>query len=120
MSVFQHAHIENIKTVANLSNNKDVFMCILRFHARAGYLQHYETLLKELNTHPATDPVPPDQYEVERVALSDRNLNVPCESGIRYPSMLAMLNRRQQQSKMSVMFCLIHVHTQLYVVCTCS
>jgi hypothetical protein len=120
MSVFQHAHIENIKTVANLSNNKDVFMCILRFHARAGYLQHYETLLKELNTHPATDPVPPDQYEVERVALSDRNLNVPCESGIRYPSMLAMLNRRQQQSKMSVMFCLIHVHTQLYIVCTCS
>ena len=120
MSVFQHAHIENIKTVANLSNNKDVFMCILRFHARAGYLQHYETLLKELNTHPATDPVPPDQYEVERVALSDRNLNVPCESGIRYPSMLAMLNRPQQQSKMSVMFCLIHVHTQLYIVCTCS
>ncbi len=95
-------------------------MCILRFHARAGYLQHYETLLEELNTHPATDPVPPDQYEVERVALSDRNFNVPCESGIRYPSMLAMLNRWQQQSKMSVMFCLIHVHTQLYIVCTCS
>lgn len=37
----QHAHIENIKTVANLSNNKDVFMCILRFHAHAGYLQTY-------------------------------------------------------------------------------
>ena len=78
MWVFQHAHIENIKTVANLSNNKDVFMCILRFHARAGYLQHYETLLKELNVHPASDPVPPDQYEVERAALSDSNLNVPC------------------------------------------
>ena len=95
-------------------------MCILRFHARAGYLQHYETLLKELNAHPATDPVPPDQYEVERVALSDRNLNVPCESGIRYPSMLAMLNSRQQQSNMLVIFCLILVHTQLYNVCTCS
>ena len=65
MLVSQHAHIENIKTVANLTNNKDVFMCILRFHARAGYLQHYETLLKELNEHPASDPVPPDQYEVE-------------------------------------------------------
>ena len=25
----QHAHIENIKSVANLSNNKDVFTCIL-------------------------------------------------------------------------------------------
>ena len=65
MFVSQHAHIENIKTVANLTNNKDVFMCILRFHARAGYLQHYETLLKELNEHPASDIVPPDQYEVE-------------------------------------------------------
>jgi hypothetical protein len=71
MSVFQHAHIENIKTMANLSNNKDVFMCILRFHARAGYIQHYETLLKELNAHPASDPVPPDQYEVECASLSD-------------------------------------------------
>jgi len=88
-------------------------MCILRFHARAGYLQHYETLLKELNAHPATDPVPPDQYEVECVALSDRNLNVPCESVIRYSSMLVMHNRRQTQTKMSVMFCLIHVHIEL-------
>jgi hypothetical protein len=78
MRAFQHAHIENIKTVANLMDNKNVFMCILRFHARAGYLQHYETLLKELNAHPVSDSVPPDQYEVERVALADRNLNVPC------------------------------------------
>jgi hypothetical protein len=45
--------------MANLSNNKDDFMCILHFHARAGYLQHYKTLLKELNAHPAFDPVPP-------------------------------------------------------------
>ena len=88
-------------------------MCILRFHARAGYLHHYETLLKELNVHPRTDSVPPDQYEVERVALSDRNLNVPCESGISDPSMLVMLNHRQTQSKISVMFCHIHVHTEL-------
>ncbi len=92
MRILQYDHIENIKTVANLMNSKDVFMCILRFHARAGYLQHYETLLKELNAHPASDPVPPDQYEVECVALSDCNLNVPCESGIRYPSLLTMLN----------------------------
>ncbi len=90
----QHAHIENIKTLADLTNNKDVLMCImiLYFHARAGYLQHYETLLKELNAHPASDPVPPDQYEVECVALSGRNLNVPCESVICYPSLLTMLN----------------------------
>ena len=47
------------------------FMCILRFHARAGYLQHYETLLKELNKHPASNSVPPDQYEVECASLAE-------------------------------------------------
>ena len=68
-------------------------MCILRFRARAGYLQHYETLLKELNAHPASDPVPSVQYEVESVALADRNLNLPCESGLCYPSHVVMLTR---------------------------
>ncbi len=97
----------NCATTQVVAINKDVFMCILRFHARAGYLQHYETMLKELNTHPGTDPVPPDQYEVERAALSDRNLNVPCESGICYPSFMVMLNRRHTQSKIfgNVMSC---------------
>ncbi len=58
----------------------------------ARYLQHsaYETLLKKLNTHPASDPVPPDNY-VECAALADHDLNVPCESGICYPSLLTML-----------------------------
>ena len=118
MLVSQHAHIENIKTVANLTNNKDVFMCILRFHARAGYLQHYETLLKELNEHPASDPVPPDQYEVESASLADRNLNVPCESGIRYPSYMVMLLRRHTQSKITVILCLVLVYTLYVHVCT--
>jgi hypothetical protein len=85
-------------------------MCILRFHARAGYLQHYETLLKEINEHPESDPVQ-DQYAVECAALSDRNLNLPCESGLRFPSYMVMIQRRQTQSRISVIFCLVHVHT---------
>jgi hypothetical protein len=94
-------------------------MCILCFHACAGNLQHYKTLFKELNVHPASpfprsrmpasiekslklvvclhpasDPVPPDQYEVECASLSDCNLNVSCKSGICYlsKSMLVMLH----------------------------
>ncbi len=90
----QHAHIENIKTVENLTNNKDVFICNLRCHAQAGYLQTYETLLKEINHHPGSAPVAPDQYEVECAALADLKFKVPCETGICYPSLLAMINRR--------------------------
>ncbi len=69
----QHAHIENI-------------------------LQTYETLLKEIKNHPESDSsnsAPLNQYTVESVALADRNLNVPCEEGIRYPSLVAMLNRQE-------------------------
>jgi hypothetical protein len=81
-------------------------MCILRFHARAGYLQTYETLLKEINNHPGSDgpdSAPLDQYAVESVALADRNLNVPCESGIRYPSLVAMLNRENMMWRPTVL-----------------
>jgi len=80
-------------------------------------LQHYETLLKELNEHPSSDPVPPDQYEVESASLADRNLNVPCESGIRYPSYMVMLLRRHTQSKITVRLCLVHVYTLYVHVC---
>ncbi len=62
-------------------------------------LQHFETLLKELNSHPGSDPVPPDQNEVEYASLSDRNLNVQCESGIFFPSLLVMLHRQKTQIK---------------------
>ena len=71
-------------------------MCILRFHARAGNLQHHETLLKELEDISDADgsqAQPQDQYEVERVALSDRNHDLPSETGLRYPSLRVMSNR---------------------------
>ena len=89
-------------------------MCIIRFHARAGYLQHYETLLKEINSHPGSEEVPADQYEVETAALADRNLNVQCESGIRYPSLVVMLNRREMCWLPSVCTkCIICLHIPL-------
>ena len=48
----EHAQIDLIKAIAGCTNTKVVFMCILRFHARKGYLQHYESILKELEGHP--------------------------------------------------------------------
>ena len=93
-------------------------MCILRFHARAGYLQTYETLLKEISAHPGSDQVEPDQYAVECVALADRNLNVPCESGIRYPSLIAMMNRQDMLWRMTVISYVVPIYTSIYYVYT--
>ena len=113
---YWHAHIENIKTVANLSNNKDVFMCILCFHARAGYLQKYETILKEINLHPGSAPVQDNQYQVECLALSDCNFNLACETGtwICYPSLVAMLNCPSMLWHMKVIYYYVHVYTGMY------
>ncbi len=110
----QHAHIENFKTVANLTNNKDVFMCILCFHALVGYLQTYENLLKEINEHPGSAPVSEDQFQVESVALVYSNFNIACETGILYPSLVAMLNRRSMLWRATVIFHVVHVYTSTY------
>ena len=54
---------------------------------------------------------PVDQYDVERFALADRNLNVPCESGIRYPSLVVMHNRELMTSRITVIYTHPYVHT---------
>jgi hypothetical protein len=111
-----NAHIENIKMVANLSNNKDVFMCILRFHARAGYLHTCETLLKEIQSHPGSDSVEPEaesanQYDLDCIALADRNFNVPSESRIHYPSLMAMMNQRDLSWRKAEIYIYILAYT---------
>ncbi len=98
-------------------------MCILWYHAQAGYLQTYETLLKEINSHPGSAPVAPDQYEVECAALADSNFNVPCETGNRYPSLLAMINRRDMLWRPTVILnimiytltCIVYTFIYLFV-----
>jgi hypothetical protein len=74
----------------------------------------YETLLKEINEHPGSAPVEEDQYLVESVALADRNFNVACETGIRYPSLVAMLNRRSMLWRVTVIFHVMHVYISMY------
>ena len=95
----EHAHIELIKSVAHLTNNNDVFLCILRSHTRVGFLRHYERLLSEVDGFPCE---PADEYAADTQILCDRNFNVACETGIRYPTMPAMLNRDAMHLRFSV------------------
>ena len=97
----EHAHIELIKSVAHLTNNKDVFLCILRFHTRMGFLRHYERLLSEMEGFPAESA---DEYAADMQILCDRNFNVACETGIRYPTLPAMLNRDAMLMRISVRY----------------
>jgi hypothetical protein len=90
-------------------------MCILRFHARAGYLQTYETLLKEINMHPGSALVEDDQFLVESVALSDSNFNLACKTGIQYPTLVTMLNSRSMMWHTTVIFYDVYEYTCIYL-----
>ena len=101
----EHAHIELIKSVAHLTNNKDVFLCILRFHCRCGLIQQYQQILAdqlEAADCPTTGTIAVDSLKIQQALEGDRNFSIACELGLRYPTLKAMLNREDLHLRMSV------------------
>ena len=92
----EHAHIELIKNVAHLTNNKDVFLCILRYHCSSGFLQQYEQILTDLldvAEGSATGKLVVDSAKIQQALEGDKNFSIAWELGLRYPTLKAMLNR---------------------------
>ena len=52
--------------------------------------------------------------DVERVALSDRNHNLPSETGLLYPSLRVMSNRHLTTLRITVTCSYMVVHTSTY------
>ena len=91
-------------------------MCSLRFHARRAYLQHYQALLLELEGSEEPSAEAPseqesgastDAYQQECTFLRDRNFNVACETGIRYPLYEVMCCRETMSLRLSASLMLI-------------
>ena len=75
----------------------------------SGLPRHYERLMAELEGfHDAQG----DKYAADSHALCDRNFNVACETGIRYPTLPAMLNRDALLIRISVR--IIRCNPRLY------
>ena len=74
-----------------------------------GFLRHYERLLAKLEGLP---DAPGDKYAADSQVLCDSNFNVACETGIRYPTLPAMLNRDARLIRISVIF--ITCYPRLY------
>ena len=45
----EHCHIDFVKSVAGCTNNKDVFLTVLRYHVRDGMIQYLRTLNEDLS-----------------------------------------------------------------------
>ena len=98
----EHAHIDIIKSVAHLTNNKDVFLCILRYHCRRGLLQQYEQLLEDMVGPGEARAIQMERTRMEKALTGDRNFSISCELGVRYPSLRAMINREDLHVRVSV------------------
>jgi hypothetical protein len=98
----EHAHIDIIKSVAHLTNNKDVFLCILRYHCRRGLLQQYEQLLEDMVGPGEARDLQLDRTRMAKALTGDRNFSISCELGVRYPTLRAMINRGDLHLRKSV------------------
>ena len=69
----EHVHIDIIKSVAHLTNNKDVFLCILRCHCHRGLLQQYEQLLEDMVGPGEARAIQMDRPRMKMALTGDRN-----------------------------------------------
>ena len=83
----EHCHIEFCKTIAGCTNNKDIFLTILRWHVRAAHLQFLRALESDL-----ADEDENDRLVVQSDMESGRNDGISCELGIRYPTLQSIMS----------------------------
>ena len=108
----EHGHIDNLKRLANCTNNKEVYLTVLRAHSREGHLQYLRTLEADLadtaqeEDDGAEESVPASAVEKECDAVA-------CELGIRYPTLQSIyagkLNKQSIQVNIiyDIMFCIM-------------
>ena len=97
----EHGHIDNCKKLENCTNNKDVYLTVLRAHAREGHLQYLRSLEADLadaeqdEGDDAVESVPASSIDKEGEAGA-------CELGIRYPTLQSIyagkLNKQSIQA----------------------
>ena len=87
----EHCHIEFCKDLEDCTNNKDIFLTLLRWHVRAAHLQYLRTLEVDMADTG-------DHHDDDDVGLSvitgfeaDKNDGISCELGIRYPTLQSIM-----------------------------
>ena len=87
--------------MAACTNNKDVFLCILRHHVREGHLQYLQKLQADLACDDDSEAVPLSNSPEDWLA---RNDSISCELGIRYPVLQAILSGRKNHQSLMVRY----------------
>jgi hypothetical protein len=84
----EHCHIVFLKKLAGCTNNKDVFLTILKWHVREGHIQYLRNLQTDLEDAEGEGD---DDTDLKN-SLADVDDGISCELGIRYPMLQAILS----------------------------
>ena len=88
----EHCHIEFCKNLAECTNNKDIFLTLLRWHVRAAHLQYLRNL--EVDMADADHDEDPELSVITHLE-ADKNDGISCELGIRYPTLQSIMAGRR-------------------------
>ena len=104
----EHCHIDFVKSVAGCTNNKDVFLTVLRYHVRDGMIQYLRTLNEDLLE--LGEPEERQEGREVRLAayISDRNHSISCDLGpilgIRYPTFQSIMSGKRNHLSLHVRY----------------
>ena len=85
----EHCHIDFCKNLADCTNNKDIFLTLLRWHVRAAHLQYLRSL--EVDMADAGDQDDDSGLSVVTGLEADRNDWISCELEIRYSTLQSIM-----------------------------
>ena len=111
----EHCHIDFVKKIAHCTNNKEVFLTILRHHVREGHLQYLNQLRADLyaEDNDETDDAFNSQDRME--AKSAANDSLPCELGLRYPLLQSIMAGRRNHQTIQVRLYRIRYRIRYYI-----
>jgi hypothetical protein len=95
----EHCHIDFLKDLGECTNNKDVFLTILRWHVRSGHIQYLRTLQTDLEDADRDDD--DDDIDITPI-IADKDDGISCELGIRYPVLQAIMSGDKNRQTIQV------------------
>ena len=98
----EHCHIDFIKKIGHCTNNKEVFLTILRHHVREGHLQYLHKLRADLLAEDTEDT--DEVYKCNDIleAAAAKNDSLPCELGLRYPLLQSIMSCKRNHQTLQV------------------
>jgi len=99
----EHGHIDNIKRLAGCVNNKEVYLTVLKTHARAGHLSYLRTLEADLaDAATAEDDASEEEDHPSGAKIDSLVETGSSELGIRYPTLQAIFGGKTTRQRIQV------------------